>query len=287
MMQKGGLGRGLGSLIPGHNNTNYWGNQAQAEALPPAAAGERVEEIIIDQIEANPAQPRKDFSHEALTELIQSIKHYGILQPLLVKRLPSVGYQLIAGERRLRAAKMIGLPTVPAIIKTVNDQDDLALSLIENLQRQDLNPMEEAEGLTRLMTEFSLTQEEVANQVGKKRSTVANLLRLLDLPEEIQEALRLGKITLSHAKVILQAPTPAKRQEVFKKITQGDLSVQTSTRLVPTKLKVRNAELEASEKALESALGTRVRIVSRGEAGEIRISYFSLEELRQLLTRLG
>ncbi|MCX6784630.1 MAG: ParB/RepB/Spo0J family partition protein, partial [Candidatus Komeilibacteria bacterium] len=247
----------------------------------------RIQEIIIDQIEANPKQPRKDFSHDALDELIESIKHYGILQPLLVRKLAAGGYQLIAGERRLRAAKMIGLPTVPVIVKDVDDQDDLALSLIENLQRQDLNPMEEAEGLGRLMEEFNLTQEEVASKIGKKRSTVANLLRLLDLPEEIQEALRAAKITLSHAKVILQAATPAKRREVFKKIVQGDLSVQTSTRLVPTKIKVRNAELEAQEKTLESALGTRVRIVSRGEGGEIRISYFSLEELRQLLDKLG
>lgn len=288
MIQKGGLGRGLGSLIPGNNPGNYWGAKTEEIKIEPtdqANIGERIQEVNIDQVEANPHQPRQDFSHEALDELIQSIKQYGVLQPLLVKKLDQNRYRLIAGERRLRAAKIVGLPTVPVIVKTVDDQDDLALSLIENLQRQDLNPMEEAEGLQRLAGEFGLTQEEVAHKVGKKRSTVANLLRLFDLPEEVQQALRTGKITLSHAKVILQAATPAARREVFKKIIQGDLSVQTSTRLVPTKVKVRNTELEAQEKALESALGTRVRIVARGESGEIRISYFSPEELRQLLDK--
>jgi ParB family chromosome partitioning protein len=288
MIQKGGLGRGLGSLIPGNNPGNYWGakpEEIKVEPTDQTIIGERIQEVNIDQVEANPNQPRQDFSHEALDELIQSIKQYGVLQPLLVKKLGENRYRLIAGERRLRSAKMIGLPTVPVIVKTVDDQDDLALSLIENLQRQDLNPMEEAEGLKRLAAEFGLTQEEAAHKVGKKRSTVANLLRLFDLPEEVQQALRAGKITLSHAKVILQATTPAARREVFKKIIQGDLSVQTSTRLVPTKVKVRNTELEAQEKALESALGTRVRIVARGTSGEIRISYFSPEELRQLLDR--
>lgn len=279
----------MGSLIPGSNQGNYWGAPASAAPTEKTEAaqlaGERILEVNIDQVEANPKQPRKDFSHDALDELIDSIKHYGILQPLLVKKVADNRYRLIAGERRLRAAKVIGLPIVPVIVKDVDEQDNLALSLIENLQRQDLNPMEEAEGLMRLTEEFGLTQEQAAAKVGKKRSTVANLMRLFDLPEEVQNALRAGQITLSHAKVILQATTPAKRKEVFKKIVQGDLSVQTSTRLVPTKVKIRNAELEAQEKALESALGTRVKIVSRGEAGEIKISYFSLEELKQLLGR--
>ncbi|MBT5808242.1 ParB/RepB/Spo0J family partition protein, partial [Candidatus Uhrbacteria bacterium] len=216
MMQKSALGRGLGSLIPQ--------KQSITEQVIPEARTE-ILELAVDEIKENTRQPRHYFSPADLEDLIASIKQFGIIQPLVVTRTNGE-YELIAGERRLRASRTLGLATVPVIVRDVNEQEKLEIALIENIQRQDLNAIEEAIAYRALIDEFNLKQEEVATRVGKSRSNVANTLRLLDLDEEIIEALKMGKITKTHGRTLLAEPDLDKRHEIFLQILKGGVSVR-------------------------------------------------------------
>jgi len=254
---------------------------------------ERVRQIPINQIEQNPLQPRENFDHSELEELINSIKKHGILQPLIVTQKTSGSYQLIAGERRLRASEVLELETVPCLIRKAEELEKLELALIENIQRSDLNPIEEARAYQKLVDEFHLTQEEVAEKVGKKRATIANTLRLLDLPEEIQQALRQKKITTGHAKVILAAESEAERLKIFKKILTSDLTVrQTEGEVKKIKVKShyrtveKDLETEEKEDRLRQALGTKVSINKKDQGGQVEIEYYSAEELNDLIEKI-
>lgn len=280
------LGRGLGSLIPNLNSDSQTNNP---EVL--GLSEDRVMKIPLEQIEKNPWQPREHFVHSDMEELVESIKKHGVLQPLIVTKIFQ-GYQLIAGERRLEACKILGLQTAPAIVRTAANLEKLEIALIENLQRQDLNPVEEAAAYQRLINEFNLTQEEVAVRVGKKRATVANALRLLDLPEEIKTALREKQITAGHAKVILGAETLVARLKLFKKILEATLTVKDATAEV-RKIKVKGHERRLSkdletadqEDRLRKALGTKVTINKKNDLGQIVIDFYSAEELAALINK--
>lgn len=271
-----GLGRGLGALLssPG---------PASAEA-PGAAAVE----LPIDAIAPNPHQPRKDFNDKALLDLAASLRQSGVLQPVVVRRFGE-GYQLIVGERRWRAAKLAGITRIPAVIREVSDAQSLELALVENLLREDLNPMEEAEAYQRLLAEFGWTQEELAQRVARDRSSVANCLRLLKLPELIQADLRAGRLTMGHARALLSLDSPAEQLRLREQILAHSWSVRTTEegvqakRARPARRQLRrSADLAAVEDALRVALATRVRLVGSERAGRIEIAYSSREELDRL-----
>ena len=286
-LNKNVLGRGLGSLIPNLNEER----QAGSGPLSPGNDQEVVAKIPLEQIEKNPWQPREHFAHSEMEELVESIKKHGVLQPLIVTKT-SQGYQLIAGERRLEACRILGLKTAPAIVRTAANLEKLEWALIENLQRQNLNPVEEAAAYQRLIDEFNLTQEEVAVRVGKKRATVANALRMLDLPEEIKTALREGQITASHAKVILEAENASARLKLFKKILEAALTVRETT-IEVRKIKVKghdrrlSKDLETAdqEDLLRKALGTKVTINKKNGSGQVVIEFYSAEELAALISK--
>lgn len=288
-MTKSGLGRGLGSLIPNKLD----GEEDVVQSAIVDDQSERVRQIPINQIEQNPMQPRENFDHGELEDLINSIKKHGILQPLIVTQKTSGSYQLIAGERRLRASEVLAKKTVPCLIRKAEELEKLELALIENIQRSDLNPIEQAKAYQKLVDEFDLTQEEVAEKVGKKRATITNILRLLDLPEEIQQALRQKKITTGHAKVILSAEAEAERLKIFKRILKSDLTVrQTEDEVKKVKVKShfrtveKDLETEEKEDQLRKALGTKVSINKKGQGGQVEIEYYSAEELNGLIERI-
>jgi len=272
-----GLGRGLGALLSSPGPTS------SAEA-PGAAAVE----LPIDSITPNPHQPRKDFDDKALQDLSASLRQSGVLQPVVVRRLGD-GYQLVVGERRWRAAKLAGITRIPAVIREASDAESLELALVENLLREDLNPMEEAEAYQRLLAEFGWTQEELAQRVARDRSSVANCLRLLKLPELIQADLRAGRLTMGHARALLPLDSPAEQLRLREQILAHSWSVRATEegvqakRARPARRQLRrSAELAAVENALRVALATRVRLVGSERAGRIEIAYSSREELDRL-----
>lgn len=273
-----GLGRGLGALLS---------SPAPSSTGPEANAGPVVE-LAIDSISANPKQPRKDFDDKALHDLAESLKQSGVLQPVVVRRFGE-RYQLIVGERRWRAAKMAGITRIPAVIRDATDAETLELALVENLLREDLNPMEEAEAYQRLLAEFGWTQEELAQRVARDRSSVANCLRLLKLPETIQADLRAGRLTMGHARALLSLESPADQLKLREQILAHSWSVRATEqgvqakRVQPARRTLRRSpELAAVEDALRVALATRVRIVGNERAGRIEIAYSSREELDRL-----
>jgi ParB family transcriptional regulator, chromosome partitioning protein len=283
MTQKSALGRGLGSLIP-HKQTI-------TEQVIPSAHTE-VLDISVDEIAENPHQPRQYFSPAELEDLIASIKEFGIIQPLVVTR-NNGEYELIAGERRLRASRTLGLSTVPVIVRDVNEQEKLELALIENIQRQDLNAIEEALAYRALIDEFNLKQEEVASRVGKSRSNVANTLRLLDLDPEVLEALKVGKLSKTHARTLLAEPDLQKRHQLFLQILDGGVSVrEVEARASNTGSRKKHGQdrkdpnILAHEKRLREILGTKVDIQEAAGKGKIMISFYSREELMDLLDQL-
>jgi ParB family transcriptional regulator, chromosome partitioning protein len=287
------LGRGISSLIPAYRPAT----QIQPERKPDEPVGVGLE-VAISSIRLNPQQPRRRFSEGAIEELTQSIRRTGVLQPLVVRRTDT-GFELIAGERRLRASKRAGLEKVPVVIRGSNDQDQLEVALTENLQRVDLNPIEEANGYDRLGKEFNLTQEEIAARVGKERSTVSNLLRLLKLPPAVQEMLGSGTISMGHARALLPIEDARRQEALAHKIEKEGLSVRQVENLVRSMLKpdasgerratdhkATDPNLRHLSDELQRSLGTRVAVVAKGKGGEIRIQYYGSDDLRRLSDHL-
>jgi ParB family chromosome partitioning protein len=271
MGSRHGLGRGLGALLP----------------PTPESAGIATE-LPVDAIVPNPQQPRKGFDDNSLSDLAASLSQTGVLQPVVVRRFGH-GYQLIVGERRWRAAKLAGLTRIPAIIREATDAQSLELALVENLLREDLNPMEEAEAYQRLLAEFGWTQEELAQRVGRDRSSIANCLRLLKLPPLIQADLRAGRLTMGHARALLSLGSAGDQLKLREEILAHSWSVRATEqdvqqkRVKPVRRRLRrSAELAALEDGLRSALATRVRLVGTERAGRIEIVYTSREELDRL-----
>ena len=282
-----GLGRGLGSLIPSKQNDQNI-NLAQDASLPPDA---EVLKISPDLIKANPRQPRTNFNDPALEELMQSIKEYGIIQPLVVTRV-SGGYELIAGERRLRAAKQLGLKEVPIVIRKAQEQEKLGLALIENIQREDLNPVELALAYKQLAEEFNLSQEQLAKKLGKSRPSVTNTLRILNLPGEIQLALVNGEITEGHAKILVGLDTPEKQFELFNRIKHRRLTVDDTVlearRMGGTKqarVKIDYADKD-KELRLRQFFGAKTEIKRAKKGGQIIIHFYSDDELNEVMRKL-
>lgn len=286
-MAKPALGKGLSALIGGASNL--------AAPAPVVEKGESIRQIARSEIVPSPLQPRKIFRPEELNELVDSIKEKGIVQPLIVRKVQNK-YELIAGERRWRAAGEAGLEKLPVIVREAADRDVLELALIENIQRADLSPIEEAEAYVRLMKEFSLTQEQVAKQVGKGRVAVANSVRLLTLPESVRAWIASGDLSVGHAKVLLGLPTADEQMAAAERVRKENLTVRATERLVEamqagtkpkTKRKAASASSEAIfadlEKRLQQHVGTRVRITGKADAGKIEIEYFSREDLDRIL----
>jgi ParB family chromosome partitioning protein len=295
-MAKHGLGRGLGALI----RDGVTPEQVKPE--PGAAPG--VQGIPVAGIRENPWQPRRRFDEEALAELTESVRKRGVLQPLLVRAVEG-GYELIAGERRLRAARKAGLADVPAIVMDVPDEDAAELALIENLQREDLDPIEEAEGYRMLVERFGLTQELIAQRVGKARASVANALRLLDLPDAVKQLLSIGNLSVGHAKVLLGLEIGEEQNLVARRIVEQGLSVRDAERLIrklkqtPRKPRTARTDIPASHlndlsERLHAHFGTAVRVIpcktyanGKKAKGAIEIDYYSGEDLDRILDILG
>jgi len=287
------LGRGLGALFP---EGSHVPSIARVEVVDEAdGAPHRL--IPIDKIGPNPSQPRQSIAEEAITELAASIRQYGVIQPVLVRTVTD-GFELIAGERRWRAARRAGLDKIPAIVRESTDTESFELALIENLQRQDLSPLEEAAAYCRLIEEFQLTQDQLAARVGKSRATIANLIRLLGLPDEIKQHIDSGALTMGHARAILAASTAAQQMALARQAVRQGLSVRDIERLTsddtnrdrrPAHRNVGSADvhMKAVEDDLCRFLGTRVRLVARGKGGTIEITYHSPEELERLLGFFG
>jgi ParB family chromosome partitioning protein len=288
-----GLGRGLSSLIPQKIN-KVAGAGPAGEAVVTTLSEEEKDKVLAvppDNITVNPFQPRKNFSETQLNELKESIRQYGIIQPLILTKT-AAGYELIAGERRLRAAKELGLKTVPAIIREADEQQKLEVALIENLQREDLNPIETALAYKKLMEEFNLNQDALAKRLGKARPTITNTIRYLNLPEEIQLALMQEKIMESHAKILAGLDTETKQLTLFRKIIHAGLSVDDahleSRRMGGTKrakIKI-NYQDKDKEFALRQAFGTKVEIRRKAKGGQIIIDFYSDDELFAIVDRV-
>jgi ParB family chromosome partitioning protein len=288
------LGRGLNALFPDSPTAPAASTSAAPAAAPaiflsPKGLGSRP--IRVDQIRPSAAQPRQAIDEDELQGLADSIRQHGIIQPLLV-RASSGGFELIAGERRWRAAKLAGLEMVPAIVREATDAESFEIALVENVQRKDLTPLEEAEAYLRLIEDHGLTQGEVASRVGKKRATVANMVRLLGLPDEVKVHVASGLLSMGHARAILAAPTAAKQIALATEILNSGMTVRDAEHATgrPAGGSRRtngctNAGLEARavEEELQGLLGTRVRLVSRGEGGSIDIRYHSRAELNRLI----
>ncbi|MER3412820.1 MAG: chromosome partitioning protein ParB [Armatimonadota bacterium] len=251
-----------------------------------------VKEVSVECIEPNADQPRRGFDEDALAELAESVRRVGVLQPIVVRPIGHDRYEIIAGERRWRAAKLAGIERVPVVVRTSDGTDSLALALIENLQRQDLQALEAASAYAVLIERFGLTQEQVAERVGKSRSSVANALRLLRLPQEIQQGLSVGKITEGHARALLQFETQAEMLAVYRRILEKDLTVREVERLAQqrgasgTKAKPRSAPTPL-EQAASERLGVPVRIVRKKEGGKLEVFFYSDDDLDRVLSVLG
>lgn len=304
-MVKPALGRGLGALL---------GGAPAAQKPPMATAGEPAStplsttpseggrRISLKQIRPCPFQPRKDFSEESLRELADSIKEQGVVQPLIVRQRGSE-FELIAGERRWRAAQLLGLNEVPVVVREADDRTVLELALIENLQRENLNPLEEALGFAQLIEQFHLTQEEAATRVGKSRASVANALRLLKLPEKVQDSVRQGQLSVGHAKVILSLASPAEQKSAAERVMASSLNVRQTEEMVArwqqpapadpgpkpasTAPVNRDTHIADLENRLKQRLGTKIQLRYRGGKGSIEVHFYSDAELERLLQIMG
>lgn len=290
MPQNYGLGRGLASLIPKKSQTSADETRTIAEVK---SIKNGVLEVDINLIDSNPHQPRLGFDEEKMNNLAESIKHHGIIQPLIVSK-NGVKYELIAGERRFLAAKKLGLQKVPVIVREAKEKEKLELALAENIHRHDLNAIEEAKAYKKLADDFDMSQEEIADRVGKSRSVVANKIRLLNLPVEIQRAIIEEKITEGHAKAILALENPEKRRALFEMIIRQNLTVrqvEDKTKEISVRSHKRAASADPEIKNLENklmgALGTKVKVTKSGGGGKIVIEYYSKEELDNILGKIS
>ncbi len=278
MVENRALGKGLSALIPDKQHV---------------APEEIITFIRTEDIQTNMFQPRADFNDEKLSELVESIKEKGMLQPLLVRK-KGVGYELIAGERRLRAAKVLNIREVPAVIKEVSDREALVLALVENIQRQELNPLEEAQGFQRLIKEFHLTQEEVAKSIGMNRATIANMLRILKLSDDIKQAIYEGLLSMGHARALVGVEDLQKQKKLFQKTITKGLSVRELESLIKQdnervfRRKKRKGSTDpyilSLEDELSKRLGTKVVIKAKKKRGTIIIEYYSLDDLDRILS---
>lgn len=279
---KGFQGKGLGALVP------------TMEADLPGLLS-----IEIARIRANRYQPRQVFDEAALESLAASLKQHGLIQPITVRKAEAGRYELISGERRWRAAKLAGLSTIPAILKEVGDQELMEWALLENLQREDLNPIEKAKAYENLIAEFSLTQEAIASRMGINRSSVSNFLRLLHLPPELWDEISEGRLSMGHAKVLLSLESQSEQLKLAHEITSRGISVRQAEAAVhrikkqpvvkksAVKPLGQDIDLVAVEDRLRRSLGTKVKLSQQGNAGEIRISYYSLNDLDRILDKLS
>lgn len=282
MAKKSGLGKGLDALFV--DNSSGQGNGSVT--------------LRISEIEPNKNQPRKDFDETALAQLADSIAQHGVIQPLLVRPLANGGYQLVAGERRWRASKMAGLSEVPVVIQEMTDSEMMELALIENLQREDLNPIEEALGYRELMDQYNLTQDMVAQKVGKSRPAVANALRLLNLPDRVMALVRSGELTSGHARALLALEDESRMEELAQQAAKGLITVRdieklskgegakpgkTSARTAPS----RDSYYDEMELALKQELGRRVKITVNGSKGTLEIDFYNKEDLADIAQRLA
>ncbi|HBY58033.1 MAG TPA: chromosome partitioning protein ParB [Candidatus Atribacteria bacterium] len=275
-MVKRGLGKGLEALIPKVDS----------------ARKEFITEIEIDDLTPNLFQPRKDFDREKMEELKESIKKHGLIQPIVVREV-ATGYELVAGERRLRAAREIGIKRIPAIIKNFSNEKSLEIALVENIQREDLNPIEQANAFKRLADEFKLTQQELANVTGKSRSLISNTIRLLKLDQDIQRNIAEGKLSFGHAKLLLGIEDEEMQRLISDRIISSDLSVRATEKLIKVitqrkqkQFKVKSITIEhfpEAEEKLREILGTKVSILYDGKKGKIDIEFYSKEDLRRII----
>lgn len=286
-MPSSSLGRGLSALIPKSSHDSV---APSAAPVVPASQQQSVRKVPITAISTNPWQPRTQFDKVALQELADSIKQYGIIQPLVIAPAGPDRYQLIAGERRLQASKLAGLTEVPVIIRQAEEQEKLELALVENIQRQNLNPLDEAASYQRLMQEFNLTQEEVAGRVGKSRSSVANFLRLLNLPEEVKQALRDEKISFSHAKVILSETSKEAQLKLLERILSQGLPVsqvsKKTTKVAAHDRLQKDPVLKSLEDQLTKQLAAKTTIKVQPHGGVVEISWSSDEDLKRISDHL-
>lgn len=327
-----GLGRGLGSLLGGAASTTQsqitkgFGETPKVASTqsasdtaissvatapsvpivippvaPPVDPESKIWKVAIDKLSSGEYQPRTHFEKEPLQELAQSIKENGILQPIVARRTTAGKLEIVAGERRWRAAQLAGLHEVPVILKNFNDKEALELAIVENIQREDLNPIEEAQGYSRLISEFKLSQQQVAEKVGKDRATVANAVRLLSLPDEVKMMISSSEISVGHAKVLLALPDPKRQIEFAKKIAKEKIAVRKLEKMVQAVVKGKDEELDvptsSSSKVtdrliaglsedLQKILGTRVNIDYSNSKGKISIHFYSDDELTNIVDRL-
>lgn len=276
MNNKKGLGKGLGALLTDNNSNDE----------------SSVKELKINEIEPNNNQPRKKFDDEKLKTLSESIMQHGIVQPIIVRKDGNI-YRIVAGERRWRAARLAGLKTVPVVIKELTNKQVMEIALIENIQREDLNPIEEAEAFDRLLNEYNMTQEELSNSIGKSRSAIANTIRLLGLNEKVKEHLINGEITSGHARALLSINEEDLQIEVCKEVIEKNLSVRETESLVKKNLKEknkvkirrenRNEEIIKIEEDLKNIFGTKVKLLDKNNKGKILIEYYSNDDLERIL----
>lgn len=286
-----GLGRGLGSLIPNKKiNPVILDDGMVIDEL--TGKREMVSEIPVEKITPNPHQPRKNFNEDSLQGLMESIKEYGIIQPIILFKDGPDSWQLIAGERRWRSAKALGIKTVPAIVRDLSEQKRMEIALIENLQRENLNVLEVAAAYQKLIDEFNLTQEQLSKRVGKSRPVITNTIRILTAREEVHQAIRDGKISDSHARVLAGLPEED-QLELLKRILEDKMSssqTEKASREIVIKKKIRpvhfDPEVRAKEEELEKSLGTKVEIKKSGGSGQIIIKFFSDEEFREIIDKI-
>ena len=286
--KKMALGKGLDALIP---------DVGLMDDPEKSTGSQSYFQCQIELIQPNRYQPRTHFAPDELSELSDSIRTQGIIQPLLVRK-QDVGYELVAGERRLRAAKLAGLTKVPVVVKEISDAEMLELSIVENIQRENLNPMEEAEAYHRLITEFGLTQEQASGRVGKSRSAVANFLRLRQLPDPIKESINIGQLSMGHARALLGAETAAQQNVAWRAIIKKTLSVRQTEDLIK---RLRNSAMAVERKKstsedrhlasvadnLSRRFGTKVQIKRRGKKGKLEIEFYSNDDLDRLIELLN
>ena len=295
--KKGGLGRGLDALFADAvpiSSPQKEGNNSEAEGRAQENSGDAVQYINIHDIMPNANQPRKTFSEEKIEELSKSIKEHGIIQPIVVRR-KGEKYEIVAGERRWRAARKAELGRVPCLIRELSDEQNMLIAIIENMQREDLNPVEEAEGLHLMIVTFGMTQEQISKSVGKSRPYIANSLRLLKLPDYIKEEMAEGRLSAAHGRTLITLEDESMRKVLCQRIIEEGLSVRETEKLVSQQgkskkkkpaAKVKNPDVARVEEELKEALGTRVTINNNGKKGKIEIEFFSRDELDRLIEML-